>query len=56
MDLGFTYNRAFRDLDGHHWEVVWMDEAAVQTGPPASGPAQPSPAQPSVSVMPSPIF
>ncbi|MDR6986892.1 putative lactoylglutathione lyase [Paenarthrobacter nitroguajacolicus] len=34
MDMGFMYSRAFRDLDGHHWEVVWMDEAAAQDGPP----------------------
>ncbi|WP_224166054.1 VOC family protein [Arthrobacter sp. StoSoilA2] len=33
-DLGFMYSRAFRDLDGHHWEVVWMDQAAAQSGPP----------------------
>lgn len=36
MDMGFMYGRAFRDLDGHHWEVVWMDEAAAQDGPPES--------------------
>ena len=24
------------DLDGHHWEVFWMDQAAAQDGPPAS--------------------
>ncbi|ASN18531.1 MULTISPECIES: VOC family protein [Micrococcaceae] len=36
MDMGFMYSRAFRDLDGHHWEVVWMDEAAAQDGPPES--------------------
>jgi len=34
MDMGFMYSRAFRDLDGHHWEVVWMDAAAAQDGPP----------------------
>ncbi|ABM09981.1 MULTISPECIES: VOC family protein [Micrococcaceae] len=34
QDLGFMYSRAFRDLDGHHWEVLWMDEAAAQAGPP----------------------
>ncbi|MFK0042110.1 VOC family protein [Paenarthrobacter sp. NPDC090517] len=36
MDMGFMYSRAFRDLDGHHWEVVWMDETAAQDGPPES--------------------
>ena len=25
MDFGWMYNRAFDDLDGHTWEVVWMD-------------------------------
>jgi hypothetical protein len=29
MDLGFMYNRAFADLDGHVWEPFWMDPAAV---------------------------
>lgn len=36
LDYGFMYSRAFRDLDGHHWEVVWMDETAAQDGPPES--------------------
>ncbi|XAS69114.1 hypothetical protein V3C33_07615 [Micrococcaceae bacterium Sec5.7] len=35
-DLGFMYSRAFRDLDGHHWGVLWMDEQASRSGPPAS--------------------
>ena len=30
QDLGFMYLRTFYDLDGHHWEVFWMDPAAVQ--------------------------
>ncbi|MFJ3903559.1 VOC family protein [Streptomyces sp. NPDC090025] len=30
MDLGFMYGRSFADLDGHHWEVFWMDPAAAQ--------------------------
>ncbi|MCF3131663.1 VOC family protein [Streptomyces olivochromogenes] len=30
QDQGFMYGRAFDDLDGHTWEVVWMDPAAVQ--------------------------
>jgi predicted lactoylglutathione lyase len=30
MDLGFMYQRAFEDLDGHIWEVIWMDPAHVQ--------------------------
>jgi len=28
-DHGFMYNRSFYDLDGHHWEVLWMDPKAV---------------------------
>ena len=29
VDFGFMYSRSFQDPDGHVWEVVWMDEAAV---------------------------
>lgn len=29
-DHGFMYQRAFEDLDGHVWEHVWMDPAAVK--------------------------
>jgi predicted lactoylglutathione lyase len=29
-DQGFMYGSSFYDLDGHHWEVLWMDPAAVQ--------------------------
>ncbi|MER7515710.1 VOC family protein [Streptomyces sp. NPDC126499] len=32
MDLGFMYGRSFADPDGHHWEVFWMDPAAVAEG------------------------
>lgn len=28
-DHGFMYQWSFYDLDGHHWEVFWMDPAAV---------------------------
>ena len=24
------YGHSFQDLDGHVWEVMWMDPAAVQ--------------------------
>ena len=24
-DYGFMYQHSFGDLDGHHWEFVWMD-------------------------------
>lgn len=30
QDHGFMYAHAFLDLDGHVWEVMWMDPAAVQ--------------------------
>lgn len=30
MDYGFMYGRSFYDLDGHHWEVFWMDPANVE--------------------------
>jgi predicted lactoylglutathione lyase len=30
QDHGFMYGRSFDDPDGHTWEVVWMDPAAVQ--------------------------
>ena len=31
QDYGWMYYRAFEDLDGHTWEVMWMDvEAATK--------------------------
>ena len=30
MDYGFMYGRSFNDLDGHIWEIVWMDPRALQ--------------------------
>jgi predicted lactoylglutathione lyase len=35
QDHGFMYGRSFYDLDGHHWEAVWMDPKAVELGPEA---------------------
>ena len=32
QDLGFCYGRDFDDPDGHHWEVMWMDMAALGEG------------------------
>ncbi|MFG2573393.1 VOC family protein [Streptomyces sp. NPDC048481] len=32
-DHGFMYARSFYDLDGHGWQVMWMDPAAVEQGP-----------------------
>jgi uncharacterized protein len=29
QDHGFMYGWSFYDLDGHHWEVLWMDPAAL---------------------------
>lgn len=29
MDEGFMYARCFQDLDGHLWELLYMDESAV---------------------------
>lgn len=28
-DYGFMYSRSFYDLDGHGWQVMWMDPAAA---------------------------
>lgn len=32
QDLGFLYVSGFQDLDGHLWEIMWMDPAAVPQG------------------------
>jgi predicted lactoylglutathione lyase len=29
VDMGFMYSRSFYDLDGHHWEPMWMDPNAA---------------------------
>lgn len=29
QDLGFMYNRNLADPDGHVWELMWMDPAAI---------------------------
>ena len=29
QDHGFMYGWSFYDLDGHHWEVFWMDPSFV---------------------------
>jgi predicted lactoylglutathione lyase len=28
-DFGYMYSRSFFDLDGHGWQVMWMDPAAA---------------------------
>lgn len=38
MDHGFMYGRSFHDPDGHLWEIMWMEPAAVETGPAAYDP------------------
>ena len=30
MDHGFMFLRSFNDLDGHTWEIFWMDPQAAQ--------------------------
>ena len=30
QDFGFMYGRSFEDIDGHIWEVVWMDVEAAE--------------------------
>ena len=41
MDHGLMYGRSFFDLDGHHWEVMWMSAEALgsagQAEPVAAG-------------------
>jgi uncharacterized protein len=32
-DYGFMCSRSFFDLDGHGWQVMWMDPEAAQKGP-----------------------
>jgi Predicted lactoylglutathione lyase len=31
QDYGFMYGRSFEDLDGHIWEVMWMDPSAIKS-------------------------
>jgi len=28
QDQGFMYSQGYQDLDGHLWEIMWMDPAA----------------------------
>ncbi len=30
QDYGFMFLRSFNDLDGHNWEIIWMDPNHVQ--------------------------
>ena len=29
-DYGFMFQHGFQDPDGHTWELIWMDPAAIQ--------------------------
>jgi uncharacterized protein len=29
VDHGFMYERSFEDLDGHIWELIWLDLSAL---------------------------
>lgn len=33
QDYGFMYSRSFFDIDGHGWQIMWMDPAAAEQGP-----------------------
>ncbi|HVA83015.1 MAG TPA: VOC family protein [Candidatus Aquilonibacter sp.] len=30
QDLGFMYSRSFEDLDGHSWDLFWMDPKNIK--------------------------
>lgn len=32
QEHGFMYGHGFQDLDGHIWEVMWMDPGAINQG------------------------
>lgn len=32
QDHGWMYGHSFADLDGHQWEILYMDESAVEQG------------------------
>ena len=37
-DHGFMYSRSFYDLDGHGWQVMWMDTVRLDTEAAEPGP------------------
>jgi len=41
MDHGWMYGHSFADPDGHQWEVLYMDEAALQQQMQQAGKEQP---------------
>lgn len=32
QDLGFMYGHGFQDLDGHIWEIIYMEPSAIVEG------------------------
>ena len=38
-DFGFMYTRSFFDLDGHGWQIMWIDPAQTGTDEPAEAAA-----------------
>ena len=30
QDHGWMYGRSFQDINGHLWEIIYMDESAVK--------------------------
>ncbi len=32
QDHGFMYGHGFQDLDGHIWELIYMDPSAIKQG------------------------
>ncbi len=39
LEYGFMYGRSFSDVDGHLWEVFWMDPSALEQSPQAAASA-----------------
>ncbi len=39
-DHGFMYGRSYSDLDGHSWQIMWMDPAAATGAEPVQGAAE----------------
>lgn len=42
QDYGVMYGRSFEDLDGHIWEIMWMDPAAAEKGAEAFAELEPA--------------
>ncbi|MFM1654809.1 VOC family protein [Brevibacillus sp. B_LB10_24] len=32
VDHGFMYSRSFQDVDGHIWEIMYMDQSVIEQG------------------------